>query len=100
MSHLTTAEGHKEALLAIKGRRDRRHAAYTAARWGSDGQRVPSSHVDLREESVDTKRAVLQDLMTRARAEVEGRAPGDMAQTVVNTPSMTRVLAEEAQDGA
>ncbi len=97
MSHLTSAAGRAEAMSALAGRRDRRQAAYRLHKWGPDGKRTPSTHVDLRAESPEAKRAFLQNQMVRADAERRGAAPGDAAQTAVATPAMTRALAEEAR---
>ncbi len=97
MSHLTTADGHKEAMRAISGRRERRRAAYQHAHWGPDGQRVPSSHVDLNSVSPEAKRTFLHGMAVRAEREETGKAAGDLASTVVATPAMQRVMEEEAQ---
>ncbi len=99
MSRLNSAEGRAEVMRALKGRRERRAAAYSAARWGSDGNRVPSSHIDLNDRTPEEKRTFLHGMAVRAEREETGKAAGDLASTVVATPSMQRVMEEEVQRG-
>ncbi len=99
MSHLTSAAGRSEVMRALKGRRERRKAARTAYVWGTDGTRVPASHIDLRDKTPEEKRTFLHGMAVRAEREETGKAPGDLASTVVATPSMQRVMEEEAQRG-
>ncbi len=98
MSHLTSADGRAEAMRALKGRRARRQAARTASVWGSDGTRVPSSHIDLRDKTPEERLTFLHGMAVRAEREEAGKAAGDLASTVVATPSMQRVMEEEAQN--
>ncbi len=98
MSHLTSAAGRAEAMAALKVRRERRKAARTASVWGSDGKRVPGNFVDLRERTPEERRTFLHGMAVRAEREEAGKAAGDLASTVVATPSMQRVMEEEAQN--
>ncbi len=99
MSHTTSATGQAEVRAALKVRRDRRQAARTASVLGSDGKRVPGNHIDLRERTPEERRLFLHGMAVRAEREEAGKAPGDLASTVVATPSMQRVMEEEAQNG-
>ncbi len=99
MSHFGSAEAHVEMMRALKGRRTRRRDAHTAHVWGSDGNRVPSSQIDLNARTPEEKRTFLHGVAVRAEREEAGKAAGDLASTVVATPSMQRVMEEEVQNG-
>lgn len=84
------------ALREITRRRVRRTKALRTAMFGSDGTSTPIGFV--RPEGVE-KTAFLRGMMIRAEREEEGRAPGDLASQVVDTPAMQRVIGEEVVDG-
>ena len=96
MSPTPNAKTRAVLMAAIASRRESRQAAYRASRWGSDGQETPGDMVRL--EGAE-RRAFLTNMMSRADAESAGRAPGDLATTVVDAPAMQRALAEEAHNG-
>ena len=97
MSYTTSAAGQAEVHAELKLRRGRRQDANTVRNWGPDGKRVPGRFVDLRDRTPEAKRTFLHGMAVRAEREETGKAAGDLASTVVATPSMQRVMEEEAQ---
>ena len=98
MSPTPNAKTREVLMKEINARSDGPHGwrvAWRDSRWGSDGQETPGDMVRL--EGAE-RRAFLTNMMSRADAESDGRAPGDLATTVVNTPAMQRALAEEAHN--
>ena len=101
MSPTPNAKTREVLMKEINARSDGPHGwrvAWRDSRWGSDGQETPVGHVDLRDERPADRRKFLHGMTVRAEREEAGKAPGDLASTVVASPAMQRVLADEVQD--